>query len=136
MREWVKTVRNGFGSADRVQRNCYAWRVATAMVGTEGTCPSCLGPMALGSADVDRVGGTTHDARGEIYVQGGCVYLCHACNHSRGIVQATGADWANVDAYAEAVARASAMVPMPSVRDARAWWANRDTGQGRVSQYA
>lgn len=135
---WIKHHRNGFGSAARVQRNAYAYAVAMVMTGGRHECPACGGPMPLdGTSEVDRVHGQERDENGsEVYREGSIVYVCGGCNQGRSHLQSLGSDWTHVGQYAADVADASAMVTVPTVREAREWWENRDTGTGSVSRYA
>lgn len=137
-RTWIKHFRNGFGSADRVQRNAYAYAVAMVLTGGRNVCPSCDMPLDLNrGAEVDRINGSEVDANGsEVYREGTIVYLCRACNASRGELQSRGDDWPNVDAYRAAVVAASAGVPVPTVATARAWWAARPMGAVAVGRWA
>lgn len=107
--------RGRHGSRERMMRNLYAYRVAAAIVGTEGICPSCDRPFFVDNdGEVDRTYSRTD------YVTGEVTYLCGDCNQSR-----ANNEWANLTAYRETVAAASATVPVPTAREAREWWANR-----------
>lgn len=138
MKVWTKHYRNGFGSAERVQRNAYAYAVAMVMTGGREECPTCLAPLDLNTAEVDRVNGSEKDENGsEVYAEGSIVYVCRACNQGRAALQSIGRDWTHAGQYASDVADASAMVTVPTVREARDWWnARRDSATGRVSRYA
>lgn len=104
--------RGTHGSRERYIRNLYAFRVAAAMVGAEGVCPSCERPFYVDNdAEVDRTVVAPN------YVTGQIVYLCGDCNQSRANVE-----WSNVSAYRVAVAEASANVAIPTAREAREWW--------------
>lgn len=139
MTTWIKHYRNGFGSAARVQRNAYAYAVAMVMTDGRSVCPCCDAPVDYfqsGSVEVDRVHGDERDAEGSaIYREGSIVYVCRDCNQSRAALQSRGEDWTHVDQYVQDVADASAMVTVPTVREAREWWSSRGTG-GTVSRYA
>lgn len=113
--ETVLFTRGKSGSRERLIRNLYAYRVAAVMAGEEGVCPSCDRAFYCDNdGEVDR----THKRAD--YVTGQIVYLCGDCNQSRANVE-----WAHVAAYREAVATASANVPVPSAREARDWWQAR-----------
>lgn len=134
---WTKHYKNGFGSADRIQRNAYAYAVAMVMTGGRHMCPTCEGPLDFGTAEVDRVNGSERDANGsEVYREGSIVYVCRGCNQGRSALQSIGRDWTDAHVYAQHVADASAMVTMPSIREAREWWENREVSTARVSRYA
>lgn len=113
----------GSGSAYRLQRNAYAYAVSAVMAGKEDTCPSCEGPLDLANrgGEVDRVDPTLD------YRPGNVCYLCRDCNSARGVLQTSGGDWRNVAAYAEAVRVASLQVTVPTVTQAKAWWASLTT---------
>lgn len=104
--------RGTHGSRERRIRNLYAYRVAAAIVGREGVCPSCENTFYVDNdGEVDR----THMR--DNYVTGEIVYLCGDCNQSRANVE-----WAHVDTYREVVRQASANVAIPTAREAQEWW--------------
>lgn len=103
------------GSRERYVRNFYAYRVAAVMAGAEGVCPSCSRAFYVDNdGEVDR---TVQRAE---YVTGQITYLCGDCNQSRANVE-----WANVSAYRAAVTEASALVAIPTAREAKEWWQAR-----------
>lgn len=126
---WSKS-HPSWGSARRVQRNAYAYMVTMVMTGGKVECPCCGVALNLDTAEVDRVVPALD------YREGNIVYVCRACNQSRAAVQSTGGDWTHVEQYAADVAAASSRVTVPSVRDAREWWASRPTDGGPTSRYA
>lgn len=133
---WTKHYVNGFGSAARIQRNYYAFLVMMTISGAH--CPACMTPWsdAQGAFEVDRTEGGEQDANGsEVYRQGSFVYVCQPCNHSRGILQAAGKDWTNVDEYQRIVREASAQVEVPTMAAAKVWWQARKTS-ARVNRFA
>jgi len=119
-----------WGSALRVQRNAYAFNVTMALTGGRMVCPACDSPLVLDTAEVDRCIPALD------YSEGNVVYLCRPCNEARGILQSMGRDWTHADAYAADVRAASASVEVPTVKTARAWWADRPTAEHRPSRYA
>lgn len=125
---WSKS-HPSWGKRRRIQRNNYAYLVTIAFVGMWGVCPTCEGDMTFANAEVDRAIPSLD------YRPGNCLYICHACNHGRGILQSEGRDWTRAQDYARDVARASERVRIPSEREAGEWWA-RMTGGGSVSRYA
>lgn len=125
---WSKSSKS-WGSALRVQRNAYAFLVTMVMTGGRMECPACDAPLDLATAEVDRVTPALD------YRESNIVYLCRGCNEGRGILQSMGRDWTHADDYAAHVADASAMVTVPSIREAREWWDNRPDA-GTVSKYA
>jgi hypothetical protein len=110
-----------WGSGRRQQRNAYAYKVTMRMTRGELICPACLNPLDLDTAEVDR----TIPALD--YCPGNIVYLCHGCNNGRGILQSVGRDWLNVEAYVRDVKTASVGIAIPTVSEARQWWARRPT---------
>lgn len=114
--KWSKSSPS-WGSAYRVQRNAYAWQVAMVLTGGRMVCPACESPMTLDNAEVDRVRPALD------YRPTNVVYLCIACNQGRSVLQSAGKDWAGLDAYADAVAAASASVSVMTITAARKWWA-------------
>jgi hypothetical protein len=131
---WSKS-HPAWGQRRRIQRNYYAYLVATAM--TRGVpnrqadiiCPACHGPMDLDYAEVDRAIPSLD------YTPGNITYVCHGCNHGRGILQSTGQDWTYVDMYIADIRRASLDIDIPTEAIANQWWANRPT-VGTLSRYA
>lgn len=119
-----------WGSALRVQRNAYAYLVLMVMTGGRHECPACESPLDLATAEVDRAVPALD------YREGNVVYLCRDCNQGRAALQSIGRDWTHADDYAAHVADAAAMVTVPSIREAREWWADRPVSVGRVSRYA
>ena len=118
-----------WGKALRVQRNAYAYGVTMVLTGGRMVCPACDAALDLDTAEVDRCVPALD------YTPGNVVYLCRACNQSRGILQSMGRDWTHADAYVAAVADASADVPVPTTRQAREWWETRPT-TATVSRWA
>lgn len=126
---WSKS-NPAWGSARRVQRNAYAYAVTMVMTGGRIECPACEGPLDIDTAEVDRVIPSLD------YCESNIVYLCRGCNQSRSILQSAGDDWTFISQYAADVASASAHVTVPTVADARRWWADRDAAPTRTSRYA
>lgn len=120
-----------WGSGRRIQRNCYAYRVAVALAGSEGICPTCLGELDLDTAEIDR------PIPANDYRPGNVVTVCNACNQGRSVLQSVGRDWTHVNDYVSDVLAASAAIRIPAVSEARQWWARRPSARGeRVSRYA
>lgn len=110
----------GSGSAYRLQRNLYAYKVSALMAGGKaGVCPSCAGALNIRDrkAEVDRADPALD------YRPGNICYLCRECNSARGVLQTSGGDWSHVDDYREAVRVASSLVDVPTVTEAKDWWA-------------
>lgn len=118
-----------WGKRPRIQRNYYAFMVAMVMTGGQMICPACGGTLDLDTAEVDRAIPSLD------YRPGNVTYICHGCNHGRGILQSVGADWGKVNQYRIDIARASREVRVPSVTEARQWWDARPT-VATVSRYA
>lgn len=125
---WSKS-NKAWGSARRVQRNAYAWRVSMVMTEGRVECPSCGGPLDTATAEVDRVVPALD------YRPRNICYVCRACNESRGVLQSQGSDWARVADYARAVEAASASVEIPTYAESRDWWRGRG-GETRTSRWA
>lgn len=125
---WSKS-NPAWGSGRRQQRNAYAFAVTMQLTGGELICPTCLNPLDLDTAEVDR------PIPALDYTPGNVVYICRGCNQGRSILQSEGRDWAHADDYADDVRTASTWVRIPSVSDARRWWAQRPT-MVTVSRYA
>lgn len=119
-----------WGSALRVQRNAYAYRVTMVLTNGANECPACGDILDLDTAEVDRA------IPANDYCEGNIVYVCRACNQGRAILQSQGRDWAHVADYIADIAKASESVSVPTNREAREWWANRPTAPRRVSRYA
>ena len=118
--------RGRHGSRERLIRNLYAYRVAAAIVGEAGICPSCgRGFYCDNDGEVDRTYVRTN------YVAGEIVYLCGDCNQSR-----ANDEWTNVEAYRAVVAAASETVEIPTAREARDWWDSRPRKAHGVRRWA
>jgi hypothetical protein len=123
----VLFTRGTHGSRERLIRNLYAYRVAAAIVGAEGICPSCSR-----SFYVDNDGNVDRTITGcASYVTGEIVYLCGDCNQSR-----NNGEWSNVDAYRATVAAASLTVDVPTAREAREWWNSRPVKPATARRWA
>lgn len=125
---WSKS-NPAWGSGRRIQRNYYAYLVTMALTGGHMECPACLGYLDLDTAEVDRCIPELD------YTPGNVVYVCHGCNHGRGILQSNGGDWTRANDYADDVRTASAFIRIPAVCDARQWWSTRHT-VATTSRYA
>lgn len=109
-----------WGSRRRIQRNHYAYLVTLALTG--GKCAAgCGNDLDLDSGEVDRAIPRLD------YRPGNIAYVCHGCNHGRGILQSNGRDWQGVSEYANDIRLASYDVRIPSEAEARIWWAHRPT---------
>lgn len=120
---WSKS-HPAWGMRRRIQRNAYAFAVAMVMTNGLMVCPACLGDFDIDMGEVDRAIPSLD------YRPGNVVYICHGCNHGRGILQGMRPiprDWTHVDEYVRDVQRASQGVPIPSEREAKAWWSHRPT---------
>lgn len=108
-----------WGSRRRIQRNHYAYLVTLAMMGGLKCAASCGNDLDLDSAEVDRAIPYLD------YRPGNIAYICHGCNHGRGILQSNGRDWQGVSEYANDIRLASYDVKIPSEAEARIWWSHR-----------
>lgn len=118
--------RGRHGSRERLIRNLYAYRVAAILAGREGVCPSCDRAFF-----VDNDGNVDRTFTRDNYVTGEIVYLCGDCNQSR-----NNGDWANVNAYRDAVRVASESVAIPTAREAREWWQARPVKPAMARRWA
>lgn len=126
---WSKS-HPSWGSALRMQRNAYAFLVTMVMTDGRMECPTCEGTLDLSTAEVDR------PVPALDYTEGNCVYVCTGCNQGRAALQSVGRDWTYADDYASHVRDASAMVTVPTMREAREWWHARPATPARASRYA
>lgn len=117
---WSKS-HPAFGQRRRVQRNYYAFLVTMVLTAGDMVCPACSNPLDLDTAEVDRAIPSLD------YRPGNITYLCRGCNQGRGILQSVDKDWSMVDMYAAHIADASRSVPIPTEREAMAWWTRRPT---------
>jgi hypothetical protein len=125
---WSKS-HPAWGQRRRIQRNHYAYLVTMAMTGNVMQCPSCRGSLDLDYAEVDKAIPALD------YTPCNICYVCHGCNHGRGILQSTGADWTYVDMYIADIRRASVGIVIPTEAESRQWWNHRPMGE-TVSRYA
>ena len=134
---WTRHPKNGVGSANRMTRGYFAFLVTMAATGGRMVCPSCEGSLDMRTAEVDRVV-PRNDADGSKHYDAGTglVYICRACNESRGTLQSVGRDWPRVNEYAAMVNAAADTVTMPTPGEAKAWWPTRHNTAARVSRFA
>lgn len=117
--------RGRHGSRERLIRNLYAYRVAALVAGAEGICPACSDPFF-----VDNDGNVDRTYKRENYVTCEIVYLCGDCNQSR-----NNGDWPNVEGYRVEVARAGALVEVPTAREAADWWKARPVKPAKARRW-